>query len=171
MPAGIVTPTVRVVRTRPWPMHEGQGLGMIVPWPSQRSQGAEVIIWPSIVRTTFCMYPCPWQSGQVTGWAPPTAPEPPHSWHRPNVLIFTCAVPPNTTVFRSTDALASESRPGWVRGIGPWPPPPNAPPKNWPKISPMSPIPNPPPNPPALGLFGSTPASYIRRFSGSESTS
>ena len=80
---------------------------------SQRSQGAEVIIWPSMVRTTFCMNPCPWQSGQVTGCAPPWAPEPPHSWHRENVLILTCAVPPNTAVFKSMDAEAKASRPGW----------------------------------------------------------
>ena len=112
MPAGTVTPTVRVVRTRPWPMQLGHGFWMMVPWPSQRSQGAEVIIWPSMVRTTFCMNPCPWQSGQVTGCAPPWAPEPPHSWHRENVLILTCAVPPNTAVFKSMDAEAKASAAG-----------------------------------------------------------
>ena len=83
-----------------------------------------------------------------------------------------CVVPPKTAVLRSMVALASASRPGWVRGTGPCEPPLNAPPKNWPKMSDMSPMPNPdaPPNPPALGSLGSTPESYMRRLSGSEST-
>lgn len=48
-------------------MQDGQGSEITVPCPSHRSQGAEVIIWPSIVRTTFCRNPWPWQSGQVVG--------------------------------------------------------------------------------------------------------
>ena len=48
-------------------MQDGQGSEITVPCPSHRSQGAEVIIWPSIVRTTFCRNPWPWQSGQGVG--------------------------------------------------------------------------------------------------------
>ena len=51
-------------------------------------------------------------------------------------MILTCAVPPNTAVFKSMEAEASASRPGCVRGTGPCEPPPNAEPKNVENTSP-----------------------------------
>ena len=170
MPAGTCTPMLRVVRTRPCPMQEAHGLVMILPCPSQRSHGAVVIIWPSMVRTTFCRIPCPWQSGHGVGLEPSAEPVPEHCGHRINVLTRTCSVPPNTAVFSSMVMLARASRPGCIRGTGPWDPP-NEPPKNELNTSPISPISKPPPNPPAFGLFGSTPESYMRRFSALPNTS
>ncbi len=97
--------------------------------------------------------------GTGAGCAPPWAPEPPHSWHRENVLILTCAVPPNTAVFKSMDAEPRHRGRAGYAAPGPAEPPPNAEPKNVENTSLISPKPAPekPPAPPRSGRSGRLP--------------
>ena len=71
-PAGMLTLSVRSLRTRPAPAQAGQGFLMIWPRPPQVGQVRSTVKKPCCARTL----PCPEQVGQVEGSEPPSAPVP-----------------------------------------------------------------------------------------------
>jgi hypothetical protein len=71
-PAGMLTLSVRSLRTRPAPAQEPQGFLMIWPRPEQVGQVRSTVKKPCCARTL----PMPAQVGQLTGSAPPSAPVP-----------------------------------------------------------------------------------------------
>ena len=147
---------------------------MIVPKPRQAAHGRMVRISPRNERCTCTVSPRPPQVSQVFGLVPGAAPSPWQVVHSTAVSTLSSWVVPNAASARSTSSRISASWPRRLRGRGPRPDwaPPAWPPK---KASMMSVKENPapaapaPPKPPPLK--GSPPRSYIRRFSGSESTS
>src|ERR1700681_3852528 len=75
-PAGILTFTVRRVRTRPSPSHSGHGRRITVPKPPQPGHGRDVITWPRNDLVTWLTSPRPLQTSQVLGWVPGAVPSP-----------------------------------------------------------------------------------------------
>jgi len=170
-PAGILTLTVRRVRTRPSPEHSGHGVRITLPKPLQRGHGREVITWPRNERCTCCTSPRPMQVSQVSGWVPGAQPDPSQVVHTTAVSIVSSRVVPKAVSARSSSTRSVALRPRRARVRGPRE---VAVPK---KASMMSlngkPAPPNGPAPPAPppGANGSAPRSYISRFLGSESTS
>ena len=62
--------------TVPVPLHSLHLFLMTVPSPWQVGHSAWVVIMPNMERTVRLTMPVPWQVGQVSGAAPPSAPDP-----------------------------------------------------------------------------------------------
>jgi len=138
-----------------------------VPNPWQAAQGLEVITWPRNDRATRCTTPCPPQTSQVRGDVPGLQQVPWQVGQTTAVSTATSRWVPKAASDRSISSRTRASWPRRARGTGPRRAEGPAP-KN---VSKMSWKPKPAPKPPPLGAAGSTPLSYIWRFSGFESTS
>src|SRR5436190_11589909 len=77
-PAGILTTTRRLLRTRPCPRHFSQGVVITVPSPRQRSQTVTLTNCPKIDCCTRRISPDPWQLEQRVLDVPGCAPLPRH---------------------------------------------------------------------------------------------
>ncbi len=173
-PAGIRTLIVRLVRTRPSPSHSWQGRTSTVPYPPQPGQGLGTTIWIVKVRVTWFTSPRPPQMSQVCGWVPGAVPSPEQVGQTTAVSTVSSRVVPNEHSERSSSSLIVALRPRCARLRGPRVAPPTVPPRNCSirSVNGENPDPNglaPAPDP--AGANGSTPMSYIRRLSVSDSTS
>ena len=166
---------VRLVRTRPSPSHSGQGRTSTVPYPPQPGQTLAIITWPMNERVTWLTSPRPPQMSQVCGWVPGAVPSPEQVGQTTAVSTVSSLVAPNEHSASSSSILIVALRPRCARLRGPrLVAPPPAAPKNWSSrsFSGLNPAPNgPAPAPAVLAANGSTPMSYIRRLSVSDSTS
>ena len=165
---------VRLVRTRPSPSHSGHGRTSTVPNPPQPGHGRDIITWPMKERVTWLTSPRPPQMSQVCGWVPGAVPSPEQVVQTTAVSTVSSRVAPNEHSDRSSSILIVALRPRCARLRGPRVVAPPAPPKNWSSrsLSGENPGPNgPAPAPVPAAANGSTPMSYIWRFSTSESTS
>src|SRR6266702_3277143 len=77
-PAGILTTTRRLLRTRPCPRHFSQGVVMTRPSPRQRSHMETLTNWPKIDCCTRRISPVPWHDEQRAVDVPGCAPLPLH---------------------------------------------------------------------------------------------
>src|SRR5207245_6528924 len=75
-PAGILTTTRRLLRTRPCPRHFSQGVVITLPSPRQRSHMVTLTNCPKIDCCTRRISPVPWQAEQRVVDVPGCAPLP-----------------------------------------------------------------------------------------------
>ena len=171
IPAGTSSSSGTSSRIRPSPSQRSQGCSTIVPTPSQRGQAPVRTICPSTVRETCWMRPAPPHPGHVVGAVPGAAPLPPHAWHVLATRTPTSRVVPVTASARSISTWAATSGPRAGPAGPPAACPKSASPKKAAKTSERL------PKSASIGAYPPLrrPAwpnrSYVRRRSGSDSTS